>query len=164
MANIIWSLTNGGASISSNIDHGTVGNGDESSATQLFVRHDGASNLTSVGLYVRQFSGNYAGSFTSAADFAELLAWGDGDKGFRYNLNATGSYPTADWASFKTGSGDSEANAITLPTTTGASASGTLQTGSSPNVRLSTKVVIPSNEDTVGIRQFSMVLRFTATS
>lgn len=164
MASIIWSLTNGGAAISANVDHGTVGNGDTSGATQLFIRHDQAGDLTSVGVYIRQYSGNYAGSFTAATDFAEVLSWGDGDDGFQYNLNATGAYPSSDWVCFKTGSGDSELTAIALTTTTGASAAGTLQAGGSPNVRFSTRLKIPSSEDTVGVRQWSLVLRYTATS
>lgn len=176
---IIWSSTNGGASITSPLDHGTVDNGSESIAQEIFLRHDGANNITDSALYVRQVSGTYSGAFTAATDLAEFLDWGDATTesafgGFMANFNATTAYATG-WpvynskspsggTIFRTGVGDSEENAITIPTTTGATAAGEIQAGSSPNVRFQTKIVIPSSEDTLGIRQLETVLRYTFTS
>lgn len=176
---VSWSLTNGGAALTSALDHGSLGNGDIGTATEIFVRHDGANPITSAGLYVREFSGTYSGTFSAASDLAELLAWGDaatanGFGGLQVNFDATGSY-AADWPTydnkapgssyvFKTGQGDSEANAITLPTSTGCPSAGTIPAGASPNVRLKLRVVCPSDEDTVGIRQIDQVLRFSFTS
>jgi len=177
---LIFSYTNGGVGISTLIDHGSAANGVASSSTEIFIRHEYSNPITNVGLYLRRVSGTYSGSFTATADVAEILAWGDGADadafgGFQCNFNAVGLYTPEVWPTystpiatnysvFKTGVGDSEDNAITLPVATGASAAGTIQAGSSPNVRFDTRCVVPADEDTVGIRQFEWVVRYNFTS
>lgn len=177
---IIWSLTNGGQAISSIIDHGNSSNGNVTSAQELFVRHDGSNNITDVGLYIRQYSGTYNGSFTAIADIAEILGWANesteaGFGGFHCNLLATSNYLASGWPTYsnksptggfahRTGVGDSEGNAFTLPITTGALASGTIQTGTAPNVRFKVRIQVPSDEDTIGIRQWDHVLKYNFTS
>lgn len=178
--NITWSLTNGGDAISSTIDHGDKANGESSTTQQLFIRHDGLSNITEAGIYVRAFTGTYAGSFSAAADIAEVIGWGDetteadfggallsfdGTTWATYNSKVTTNPASPGLAAVhQTGIGDSSANAILIPTATGATALGEIQTGSNPNVKFSFKIQIPSNEDTVGIRMFEQVLNYTYTS
>lgn len=182
---IIFSLTNGGAQIETLLDHGNASNGSSSTAIEVFIRHDYSNPITNVGLYLRQVSSTYSGSFTSAADLAEILSWGDGADanafgGLQCNFDAVGSYPEGSYpegswptystpaptngAVFKTGTGDTEDNAITLPVATGAVSAGTIQAGSSPNVRFKVQTSVPADEDTVGIRQFEWVVRYNFTS
>jgi hypothetical protein len=177
---IVFSLTNGGPAITTLVDHGSAANGIASSATEIFIRHDGSNPITNVGLYLRQVSGTYSGSFTAPADVAEILAWGDGVTaaafgGFQCNFDAVGTYPADTWPTysvptstngsvFKTGVGDTEGNAVILPVATGASVAGSIQAGSSPNVRFKTRVAVPADEDTVGIRQFEWVIRYNFSS
>jgi len=177
--NISFASTNGGVAITS-LNSGDVANGEDTVANQLYLSHDGANSITDVGIYVREYSGTYTGAATAAADLAELLNWGDtstleGFGGLHFNFLATTTYPSSGWPSYtskspaggetvRTGVGDSEANAISLPITTGATAEGEIQTGSSPDVRFKLKFAIPAAEDTVGIRQLDIVLRYTYTS
>jgi len=178
--NIIWSLSNGGDALSTTLDHSNASNGNYTTEKEIFIRHDGLNSITDAGLYIRQLSGTYSGSFTAAADIAELLYWGDQSTsstfgGFQCNLLATTSYPSSGWPTYssksptggfvhRTGVGDSESNAIAVPTTTGATSSGTIQAGSSPNVRLKVRILVPTDEDTIGIRQWDQVLKYNFTS
>ena len=188
--NIIFSLTEGGSPLTSTVDHGNAANGDSTTAKTVFLRHDGASEITSVGLYLRQYSGTYSGTRSSAADFSEIIGWGDESAsddfgGFQVNYNATGlggggSFRSSSWPIYsdksvsvsgstvgfvhRTGVGDSEGNAVTLPVTTGASSAGVIPAGSSPGVRFQSRIVVPVNEDQIGIRQFDQILRFSFTS
>ena len=177
---IIWSSTVGGEAITSIIDHGNAANGAATTPEEIFIRHDGGSNITNVALYIREYSGSYSGSATAAADIAEIINWGDQTAeddfgGFFINFNAATSYATG-WPTYsdksptggfvhRTGYGDSESNAIDLPTSTGATATGEIQTGSAaPGVRFQAKIAVPTNEDTAGVRQWETVLRYTYTS
>lgn len=179
--NVIWSLTNGGDAISTNLDYGlTLSNGQTGSSQTLYLRHDGTNPITDVGLFVRQYSATYTGDATAATDFSELLAWGDGSAsedfgGLQINQDATGGFPSGSWpafpdsdigegSTFRTGVGDSELNAISLSTATGATAAETLQVGSTPNVRFATRIKVPTSEDTTGIRQWDLVIKYTFTS
>lgn len=176
--NIVWSYSNGGDPITTIVDHGNASNGSETTYKEIFLRHDGANSITEAGLYIREFSGTYSGSFTPSADLAEILAWGDASTastfgGFFSNFlpdtYATG-WPTYNsktptgGVAYRTGVGDSEGNAVLIPTTTGALAEGEIQTGTSPNVRFAVRVSVPDAEDTLGIRQWDHVLRFNFTS
>ena len=177
---IIFSSTNGGAAITDTLDHGNASNGAETTAEEIFIRHNGTNSITSTKIYMRQFSGAYAGSATAAGDLSEMFAWGDESTesafgGYMINFNAAQSYPTADWPTynnkspsggtvFRTGVGDSESNAITIPTSTGATSSGEIQAGTSPNVRFKAHVAVPSDEDTIGIRQWETILVYQYTS
>ena len=177
---ITWSLTNGGAAIAATLDHGSKSNGEVSTANEVHVRHDHTSNIVNAGVYARAYSGVYTGTFAAATDFAELLAWGDGATadafgGLQWNFLATSSYASTGWPTqaskspagglaIRTGVGDSIGNAFTIPTTTGATGAGEIQTGSSPNVRFQIRVQVPTDEDTVGIRQWDQALTFTYTT
>jgi hypothetical protein len=177
---VTWSETNGGSALTSNLDHGNATNGSNSTAKTVHIRHNGNENITSAGLYIRAFSGTYTGYSTAATDIAEMLAWGDAGTaaafgGFQMNLDAVGGFPAGSWPTWnnkgpsngvvcRTGTADSESNAVTVPVAAGATAAGTIQTGTSPNVRMECRFVVPSDEDTRGVRQIDQVLKFNFTS
>lgn len=177
---LTWSSTNGGAAIVSPLDHGDSSNGSETTAQEVFLRHDGANSITSVGFYIRAYTGSYAGAATALADFNELLSWGNATPetsfgGLQLNFLATSSYPTSGWATYlnktptggetvRTGVGDSAGSAITIPSTTGAVSDGVIQTGVAPNVRFQMRIQVPADEDTVGVRQWDTVIQYTYTS
>ena len=180
MATVTWSLTNGGAAITSEVDHGSAANGSELSAQTYYLRHDGTDPITNVKLYITRVTGTYSGSATAISDIAELLAWGDGSTalgfgGVQFNMNAAGGFPESSWSTYdaksptggaaaRTGVGDSAANGITLSSLSGATADGTIQTGSSPNVRFQVRGAIPSAEDTLGERKWNLAVSFDYTS
>jgi hypothetical protein len=183
---IIWSLSNGGEPIIDMLDHGNLSNGATCGATPLYIRHDGSNNIVYVGLYIRPYSGTYSGSFTAQQDLNEMITWGNSDEedgfgGFFVNMNATGGFPEASWPTHDnklvdlgggiiggfahcTGQGDSEGNAVELSTVSGAAVAGEIQPGSSPNVRIQVAIQVPVFEDTIGIRQWDQVLRYSYTS
>lgn len=177
---LIFSSTNGGASITSPLDHGDSANGATTTAEEIFLRHDGANNITNVGLYLRAYSGSYTGTATATGDFAEIISWADqtttaGFGGVHINWLATSSYPTSAWpvytsksptggVAIRSGIGDSSTTLITLPTTTGATSAGVIPTSAAPNVRFKMRIEVPDNEDTVGTRLFDMVVQYTYTS
>lgn len=176
---ITWSLTNGGAAITS-VDHGGALNGADTTGVELFLRHDGANEITNVGFYLAEYAGTYSGHASAAADLAEYLGWGDmstesGFGGWLLNFLATTAYPDSGWPVYnsksptggfaiRTGVGDSEANAIELPLTSGASVAGEIPAGASPDVRFKVKNRIPADVSVAGKRQFRFVMRYTYTS
>lgn len=180
MNNIIWSLTNGGPSITTSLDHGGTSNGDETATQEIFIRHTFTNPITAAKLFIRELSTTYTGAFTAPVDINELLAWGgkstaNGFGGYLINMNATNSYPAASWPTYssksptsgfvcRTGVGDSELNGIQLDTNAGCPSNGVIPAGIGPNVRFSIKVAAPPEEDTVGERQFETALVFTYTS
>jgi hypothetical protein len=175
---IIWSYTAGGAGISTIVDHGNAANGASTDGKEIFIRHTGENKITNVGLYIRQISGTYSGSFTALSDINEILSWGDAGSsaafgGFMVNFQPD-SYPSAAWPTLssksptggfvhRTGYGDNETNAVTIPTSAGPVVAGEILSGVI-NVRFKTKIKVPTDETLVGIRQFESILRYTYTS
>jgi hypothetical protein len=172
--NITWSSSNGGTAITS-LAHGEAAPGNYPTTQEIFIRHDGVSQISQCKFYL-------VGSGSNAAiDLAEILNWGDGEAsssfgGLLLNMNANGGFPSSDWPTygdkngtnynvFRTGVGDSATNGILLSTEMGLSGSaGTIQTGSSPGVSFQCRIQIPSSEATTGARQFDQQMRFTFTS
>jgi hypothetical protein len=182
---ITWSLTNGGSTISSTVDHGNFSNGGQTTAQEIYVRHDGVNPITSCGFFIQAASDSYEGGFTASQDLDEVISWGNGTVaatfgGFQFNLNATGIYPSASWPTVtvkapiaagntvgnvcRTGVGDSATNNIGVVTQMGCTSNGTIQTGSAPGVRFQCRFSAPSNEDTVGIRHVKQSLTYVYTS
>lgn len=181
--NIIWSSTNGGTAITTTRDCGSKANGETSTSQEVFVRHDGVNEITNVKVFIRAFSGTYLGDATAAADLAELLNWGDqlgvtSFGGVQVNMDAVNSYPTVQWPSSystksttygftcRTGVGDSEGNGVLLSKNSynAGGTDGIIPVGAATNVRIKSRVVVPSEEDTVGIRQWEICLAYTCTS
>jgi hypothetical protein len=177
--NIIWSLTAGGVAVTTTIDHGNCANGSNTTIKEIYLRHDGLNSITAAGLYIRQFSGTYVGSFTANADINEIIGWADavtsaGFGGVHCNLLATTSYPSSGWPLYddksptggfahRTGVGDSEANAFLLPTSTDCGVAGVITSGET-TVRFKMRIGIPADELIIGVRQFDQVLRYTYTT
>lgn len=182
---VTYSSTNGGSAISSDIDGGSVGNGEVTTADTVYVRHDGDNSITSCKFYIAAINERYLGAATADGDLSEVLGWGDGATaaafgGFFLNLDASGGFPAGSWPSLanksvtsglktvgaacRTGVGDSASNGISLITNMGCSSDETIQTGTSPNVRFQCKASVPSAEDTVGLRHIKLVLSYSYTS
>lgn len=181
---ITWSTTAGGAGIT-NVNHGTSANGSNTSAQQVYIRHDGVNEITGCAFYFAQKSGSYTGSFTASTDFNELLAWGDGNTasafgGVQINMDAEGSFSGgATWGmseaqktstdgykfTLRTGTGDNISNAVTLSEKMSASMSvnGTIPAGVN-TATFQIRVKVPTDEDTAGTRQFDQVLKYTYTT
>jgi hypothetical protein len=179
---ITWSSSNGGTAITTTLDHGSKSNGQTSTVQELFVRHDGVNEITNTGIFIREFSGTYGGAATSSADIAELLEWGDATTdstfgGVHINLDAINAFPAAQWPTrasksmtygyaHRTGVGDSEVNKIVLSKNTYSSSGtdGVVPAGSTPNVRFQVRVQVPTDEDTLGARQWDAALAYSFTS
>lgn len=181
---ITWSTTAGGTGITS-VSHGTSVNGGNTTAQQLYLRHDGLNPITACAFYFAQKSGSYTGSATAADDFTELLAWGDEVAvddfgGIQVNMDAEGSFSGgATWGmsesqktsvdgykfTARTGTADSNSNAVVLSEKMSASMStnGVIPAGVQ-DATFQIRVLVPTAEDTAGTRQFDQVLKFTYTS
>lgn len=178
---VSFQSSNGGPSLADPISYGNTSNGSITSTQAIFLSHNGANPITSCAIYV-DLASSYTGSFSAIGDKTEILNWGDAGSsgsfgGIQLNMNATGSFPGASWPVFthktttdgfgftvRTGVGDSSINAIPIPTVTGATSSGTIQIGASPNVRLSTRVVVPASVNSIGVRQLRIILSYVYTS
>ncbi len=182
---LTWSDANGGANLTEPKDHGSLANGATSSASTIFVRHDGTNPITEAGFFIRAASGTYSGSATAAEDIAELLSWGDaaltGDfGGFQLALDALATFPAAEWPTFasktvlsggkivgvtcRTGVGDCTTYKVPVITEMGCTADNEIQAGGSPNVSFACRMVIPAGEGVTGIRLFDQVLAYNYTS
>lgn len=181
---ITWSATNNGTAITS-VNHGNAANGTNTTAQQVFIRHDGANPITGCAFYFGQKTGSYTGSFNAAADFAEIKAWGDGGTanafgGVQVNMDAEGGFSGgATWGmsesqktssdgykfTMRTGVADASGNAVTLSEKMSASMSvdGTIPNGVT-SATFQIRIKIPTDEDTAGVRQFDQVLKYTYTS
>lgn len=179
--NITWSATENGTQISDPLDHGQKENGEITDVESIFLRHDGANQITNARMYIDEKSGVYGGDFAAATDLAEIIGWGDGGVadafgGFQINMDANGGFPNGSWptvgtkqpsngSAFFTGVGDSAVNGVTLTTAMGAGVtSNGIIAAAATDVNFSARVEIPFDEDTSGIRQFDSKLRFTFTS
>lgn len=189
---VTFSSTQGGSSITS-VNYGTGSNGQTLTAQDVFIRHNGTNAITACGLYISPQTGTYTGSANATADFNELTQdWGanntaDGFGGIQVNMNATGGF-TSTWASLSHSSKDvldgssnilaftcrdesvtdraiSSSTSVTLNTAMSSSmtVAGTIPAGVT-DARFQTRAVIPTDENTAGIRQWRQVLKFTYTS
>ncbi len=176
---ITWSESNGGVGISS-LSHGNGSAGSTLTAKTIYLRHSGVNQISNVRIYAAQKAATYTGAATAAADFNEIISWGDsnianGFGGLQFNFNATGGFPGASWPSvsskspsngenIRTGVGDTNTNGVFLPTATGCPSVGVIPAGGSPNVRFQLRFKIPTNEGTLGARQIDLRIRYTFTS
>ena len=177
---LYFSSTNGGTAITNDVSHGTGGNGTTLTAQTIYIRHSGTNSITNVKMYIAPYGGTYSGDKTAIDDHAEIIGWGNNVDyllygGFEINMNALDSFPYANWPHYysknpsygvvcSTGLGDTQANAITLSSKSGAIADGTIQAGSSPNVRFKCRITIPATGVVVGKRQFTQYVICDYTS
>lgn len=188
---IEWSTQSDFSSSTTLINHGNVSSGNESTAVEVFIRHDGDNPITSCAFYTQPYSGTYTGSASAATDFTELTtSWAanntaNGFGGFQINMDKSNSYNTAEAAlaynakdyestgvvafTARTDDGDgavgvNAGSAVPLHLNMGLSIAGQIQVGTTPGVGFEARIVVPVDEDTAGIRQFDSVLLYTYTS
>jgi len=190
--NIEWRSSTGGASDNTTRDNGSVSNGATTTALAIFLVHDGANKITNVKLYITPFTGDYTGSNTAITDKAELIEWGDGTGstfgGVQLHMNYNSGTAPADttdalrWPTdavkgpggivpnafvARTGTGDTNTTGVTLLTSvakTGATAGVDGEIDTSEEVGIWQRVVVPTDEDTLGKRQWGIALTYTYTS
>jgi len=177
---LTWSSTIGGAALTDPLDHGSKNNGEATEAQEVFLHHNGGSSITGVKLFIRQYSGTYGGSVSAAADFTEILEWGDATDqdefgGVQINMDSVNEYPDAQWPNVSsktpsrgfvclTGTADNETNAVLLSKYTHNSNGTDGVLPASTSARFKMRVQVPTDEDTIGIRQFDLVALYTYTS
>lgn len=189
--NITWSTTQSGDAVAetltgsgAGVNHGNGNAGDIYTARSLWIRHDGTNPIVGCGFYLGQFSGTYAGHANPSADLLELLEWGDGVTaasfgGFAINMyapdfmiawsalshSAKGSIGDTVVAC-RTNVGDNAINKLPLKTTMGAAiiSDGVMAGNGATDANFQCRIAVPSEETTVGVRQFNQVLRYTYTS
>lgn len=182
MVAIIWSLTSQGSGIT-DLDHGSLENGESSDIANVFLRHDGNNAITDCSFYFQAKTGVYSGAFTAAADFAEIRGWGDASViadhgGVQINMDPTNntSYNVSTWDldestkatavafTMHTGTGDSVNNSVLLNANMSANMNinGEIPVGAEAEFMV--RWNIPSSEDAAGARQITQTLQFTYTS
>jgi len=180
---IVFSSTNGGTALSSPVNHGNLSGGSTTTEQLIHIRHTGTNPITATSIYMEAMTdAEYGGDFTASADKTELLSWGDastsdGFGGVAVNMNATGSFPDASWPTLankttvdgfgfaiRTGVGNSSTNPLTILSVTGATSNGTVQAGTTPNVRFQMRITAPVDSVVLGTRQFNTKLKFTSTT
>lgn len=171
---------------SSGCDIGTVANGSSSTAQEIYVRHNGTQNITSVAYYIQAYTGVYGGDFSANADYAKLLALGDGAGTygllFDEDWNSSPNFTTK--FKIKTGTADSFANKRSIQISALSYWNGSTKvdpTGGvigilAPNdnsagaqlygnrLLLRYRIDLPLSEVDGGIRQFDIVTAYTYTS
>lgn len=184
-----WASDDNGTDISQALDHGNIATGNLSAADTIYIYHDGTNNLTSAAFYLDQYSGAYSGNASALEDLEEILGWGDSAiaanfGGYLINMDADNNFAAA-WpnqANHNVGTtgfvfnnldsqGDSIANGITLAADMkgdGTGSAGVIPAntpnGYGTNYKFQAKVQVPTNEGTLGIRQFDLVLSYSYTS
>jgi hypothetical protein len=187
--NVHWASNNTGTAIVEPLNHGTINPGAAGAIQTVYIWHDGDYDLTSCAFYLAEYSATYSGTATAAADFAELLAWGDDADaadwgGYLINMNASGNFVTP-WPSVGaltvsglsycfssgTGMGSESAEAIALAAEMdgdGGGAAGIIPAnqpnGYGTNYKFQSKISVPTNEVVGGIREFDLVLSYRYTT
>lgn len=181
---ITWSSIAGGSGLSS-LSHGSSANGENTTAQQLYLRHDGLNAITGCKFYFSQKSGSYTGGASAADDYAELLEWGAaadaGDfGGIQINMDAINSFSGgASWGmsesqkssldgykfTVRTGTADTSGNGVTLSKNMSSSmtSDGEIPAGVNDST-FQIRFKVPTNEATTGTRQVDQVLVFSYTS
>lgn len=180
---ISWASNNLGTPITQPSSHGSIAKGNSGNAQTVYIYHNGVNNITSCGFYIQPFNGDYNGVASANDDYDELLEWGDSNVaanfgGFCVNMDATGTWadgwptvinknPTHGFVA-RTGVGDTLANAITVSSHIGSAGDGIIDAnppnGYGGNLRFQCRVQVPTNEGTLGKRQFDLVLTYSYTS
>lgn len=180
---ITWALTSMGSPVTL-VNHGNAANGEYTSPNQnVYIRHDGSNPITNCAFYFQQKASGYTGSFSAAADFTEIKAWGDsstssGHGGVQVNMDPTNStgYNATTWNlsnttktttvafTMHTSVADTTNNAVTLKEHMSAGMSVDGQIPNGVEARFLARFLVPTDEDTAGVRQIDQVLKYTFTS
>jgi hypothetical protein len=169
--NITISETSSGYSIADSTDLGSVDPGTATSFQDLFISHDATVNpITECYLYLTRYVGTSYGGSDADADLTQILGWGATDlEGVRLSMVRddpwAGSEFTTGWQSFKVGNGDVntpiELDADSLVQELG-STDGEIPVGDEAHIQL--KVLVPSSPGDAGVKGFTFVFSYSATS
>jgi hypothetical protein len=169
---IIYSASPGGTPYSLPESAGTLSPGDQSSAIETYISHDGSTKIENCSIYVLPYSaGVYLGASSAQDDYDLIIGWGDASQpatsggGLYVNMNHSGGFPTSSWQVFYTGSGDSLANAFSLPATaisSGAAVAGEIAAGGEAHLRW--RLDIPAAYGGTGIGYIDTLMYYTTTS
>jgi hypothetical protein len=103
---------------------GEVSPGGQTSLKEIYISHTGTQKITNCKIYIIPYSaGVYLGARTAQDDYDLIISWGDSSypatsgEGLYINMNHSGGFPASDWQVFRTGGGDTLANAFQLPAT-----------------------------------------------
>lgn len=151
---------------------GTMAPGAASSALDLYISHDGVAKIEDVKLYILPYAaGVYRGTRTAQDDFDDTIDWGDtsypavSGGGLYLNMDHVGGF-AADYAVFRTGYGDSLANAITLDSdslSTGTGVDGEIPALGEAHIKL--RVDIPAGyTGSAGTMYVDLLIDYTSTS
>lgn len=163
----------GGTPIALPQSGGTISPGASSTAMDIYIYHDGANEITDVKFYMLPYSaGVYPGTESAQDDYDKVVGWGDTSYpldpttggGVYFNQNLTGSHPAASYQVFRSGVGDTLANAVTLSSLAmyAGNTSGTLEAGDYAHLKF--RVDVPSGEGSTGTVYFDILFSYTATS
>lgn len=170
---ITFSTTSLGTAQAVPVDQGSIAPGGAAGAQVLYIRHNGAENITDCAVYIQPYAGGaYVGSSTPNDDFDELLCWGDAlpssTSGNGCYINTNGA-----WKNATSLRASSETNAIDL-------VEADIFTGTpdgdgvippSAQARVYVRVDVPATVScdggpaiapSAGLRQFDFVLRYTS--
>jgi len=175
--NITFSTTNGGVAITEPLDYGDVSGGNETAVKTIYLSHNGNASITNCGVFLAEKSDTYSGTDTAKRDRVILISWGDvvgADDfgGLQFNFDAVNGFPVTAWGTVankdpsggrtvRTGVGDSAANRILLPVSTGVTVVGVVPKGT-PNVRFQVRIKTPLTTD-VKIREFDIGVAYSFT-
>lgn len=167
-----FSLQSAGEPMALPEDLGTITPGSASSAKNVFISHDGTAKIENCRLYILPFSGGvYTGSKSAQDDYDTVIGYGDNSypatsgEGLYLNMNYSGSFPTSSNRVFRSGDGDSLANAITLSSQslkTGVGIAGEIPAGGEAQIRL--RLDIPATETEVGTSYVNLLMAYESTS
>lgn len=162
-------------------DASTITPGSNSSEIDVYIRHDGTNEITDLKLYLLPYSaGVYAGTNTAQDDYDKLISWADASYstdptlggGVYINMDRDGSFPASGYQSFRTGVGDTLANAVTLDSkaVSVAAGNGEIPPGQYAQVRFRIDVPssgqfgLPASATSVGTVYFDLLATYTSTS
>lgn len=170
---ITFSTTTMGIAQAVPIDQGSIAPGAAAGAQVLFIRHNGAVDITDCAIYLQPYAGGaYVGSATPQLDFEELICWGDDDptstSGSGVYINHAGL-----WENVITIRGFSEDTAIDLVESDivgTPNGDGVIPVGEEATILVRVDVPLsiscggaPAAAPGAGLRQFDVVLRYTTT-
>lgn len=173
---ITFSQTSLGLAQATPVDQGSIAPGAAATATNLYIRHNGAAAITACAVYIQPYAGGaYSGSGTPNDDFQELLCWGDAlpasssGSGVYVNINATGGT----YQNCTSIRGSSEDNAIDLTVDSIVTGTPTVdgEIGVGAQALIHIRVDVPATVScdggppiapAAGLRQFDVVMVYTS--
>lgn len=162
--------------------YGTIEATQTPTKKEIWVRHDGASKITNLAVFIKAYSGTYGGEYSASADLVKTLDQGEVGYGFQIDWNWNG----VDFASYiclTPAQGGSQETAIEIPATSilknvggiatavSSAVQGELHPAGSPGAAnggdtalLKTRWVCPTDELAPGRRQIDLAYIYNFTT